>query len=634
MSRFSTVLFILATGISILIGSTTLMPVKVYSSSAWNVLWVVILFLLIISMVKMRLWKDSPVLILHLSFVCMIAGGFLTSISSQRGTIHLVPDHPLDMFVESDGTVRHLPQPVTLISFSQQYYPGISVPKDFRSEILVADGDTMHISMNHIGRMGHYRFYQTSFDDYGGSILTVNYDPYGISAVYLGFLLFAIGGALILIRKIRIHKRVACPMLLMLVAASPQIISAAPTLKNRTDSIAYTQVLFNGDVVPFNTVATRITYKLTGRADVGGLSPEVFIASLIKDQEEWSDVPFIRIKSKALRNKLHINGEYASFNDLYTPDGTYLPSRIYNGGTGDLDDDILMLDGKVSLLIELWEGNLFTPLPHNHPLLRSDLSVKSEILYNRTAPVRLLFIFTLLLSIITISGFLHTPRLWIAVTILSFTGAAAFVWRLWISAGMPLSTTSEMMEFTGITVLIVASYVSYRRYSGLLTGLALLAASLLFLVSWFGIKDPVITPVMPVLASPWLSVHVALMMIAYAILGFTFPISTISLILPSKRKRLTQLSLSLLPAGTYMLGLGIIVGAMWANVSWGRYWDWDPKETWALVTLLLYSIPFHRFFRTAQHPLVCNIYLTLIFASIIMTYYGVNYLPSIHAYIQ
>ena len=145
-------------------------------------------------------------------------------------------------------------------------------------------------------------------------------------------------------------------------------------------------------------------------------------------------------------------------------------------------------------------------------------------------------------------------------------------------------------------------------------------------------KDPVLSPVMPVLASPWLSVHVSLVMLAYAVLGFTLPVGVSALALPGQRERLASLAVSLLGPGIFLLGLGIITGSMWANVSWGRYWAWDPKETWSLVTLMLYSIPLHRYFRMRRRPIFCCIYLILAFSSIIMTYFGVNLLPSLHAY--
>lgn len=137
---------------------------------------------------------------------------------------------------------------------------------------------------------------------------------------------------------------------------------------------------------------------------------------------------------------------------------------------------------------------------------------------------------------------------------------------------------------------------------------------------------------MPVLASPWLSVHVSLVMASYAILGFTMPAALSALLMPRHRRQLTSFAMSLLGPGTYLLGLGIITGAMWANVSWGRYWAWDPKETWALVTMLLYAVPLHRRLKLQTAPFACDLYLIFCFLSILMTYFGVNYLPSLHAY--
>ena len=158
------------------------------------------------------------------------------------------------------------------------------------------------------------------------------------------------------------------------------------------------------------------------------------------------------------------------------------------------------------------------------------------------------------------------------------------------------------------------------------------SASFLLLVALLGMNDPVLSPIMPVLASPWLSVHVSLVMLSYAILGFTLPVAISAIVLPAQRKELVSLALTLLAPGVFLLGMGIITGAMWANVSWGRYWAWDPKETWSLVTLLLYSIPLHKYFKLKRIPLFCCIYLIFAFSSVIMTYFGVNLLPSLHAY--
>lgn len=222
--------------------------------------------------------------------------------------------------------------------------------------------------------------------------------------------------------------------------------------------------------------------------------------------------------------------------------------------------------------------------------------------------------------------------LWRFILALGIAGVIVYLWLWYVSPAIPLANTSDMMLFLGISVLLLTAYVSYRKESQILVVLAMLSASFLILVAWLGMKDPVMTPVMPVLASPWLSIHVSLMMVSYAVLGFTLPVALIALIKPDERERLTSFAITLIKPGTYLLGLGIITGAMWANVSWGRYWAWDPKETWALVTMLLYSIPLHSYFNMRRHSLTCDIYLIFIFFSIIMTYFGVNYLPSLHAY--
>lgn len=540
-------------------------------------------------------------------------------------------------YTDKEGQQQELPTSVTLLSFAPEYYPGMQFPKDFRSVLLTEDGDTMRISMNHIGRYAGYRFYQSSYDSKGGTILTVTSDTIGISLVYIGFLLFTISGAIYLIKAFKKKKH---HIAMKMVAAIAFLMSngeamAVPAVDpNLADSLAYQQVIFNGETVSFSTVATKFTYKLTGRGDVGGLSPEAFVASLIKYPEEWRSIPFIKIKKTPLRDTLKIKGEYASVSDLYDKDGNYLPASLYKDGVGALDEDILLLDDRVSLLVRLWTGDLFTPIFKESSLNRSETSVAFEVLYNKTKPIRLMFILSIVLSltIILASAFKKEFRGRISMLILGSLGCGVMIWEWYISERFPLTNTTDMIAFTATAVTLVSAYTSFRQHSQLMSGLGMLAASFLYLVAWIGQKDPAIGPVMPVLASPWLSVHVSLVMTSYAILGFTLPVAVNALLMPRQRGELTSFAISLLGPGTYLLGLGIITGAMWANISWGRYWAWDPKETWALVTMLLYAVPLHRRLRLRSNPKVCHIYLILAFTSILMTYFGVNYLPSLHAY--
>ncbi|MDE5839909.1 MAG: cytochrome c biogenesis protein CcsA [Muribaculaceae bacterium] len=634
-----TIIFIAAVVLSLLIGLSSLCNPGIYSSVVWHILWILIAAGLILGMIKGRLWRNVPAFIMHLSFLCMIAGGFCTSTFSKRGTLHLLPQQTATSFTTTDGRYASLPSSVTLLSFTQDYYPGMNFPKDFRTVLKTESGDTLCISMNHIGRLGNYRLYQTSYDEMGGTVLTVTHDPAGIAVTYAGFMLFAISGILMLLTRFRKSRtangcRMGCIVLFLMLFCYGTA-SAVPAVNPElADSLASRQVLFNGRTVSFAGFADRLTYKLTGRGNVAGLSPEAFVASLIKYQEEWSRVRFIKVKNKILRDSLGIEGEYASIADFYDENGIYLPGLIYRGGEGALDKNILALDEKIALLIELWEGHLFTPLPHDSEYRRSDFSIKAEILYYRINPVRILFICVLIIVALILLSEITGKNLRI-FTAISATGAAgiiAYLWLWYISGSIPLSNTSDLMEFAGICIILLSGVASWRKESSLLVALGMAAASFLLLVALLGMKDPVLSPVMPVLASPWLSIHVSIVMLSYAILGFTLPVAITALAVSSQRRRLIRLALSLLAPGVFLLGLGIITGAMWANVSWGRYWAWDPKETWSLVTLLIYSIPLHKYFKMRTLPKFCCTYLILAFSAIIMTYFGVNLLPSLHAY--
>lgn len=146
------------------------------------------------------------------------------------------------------------------------------------------------------------------------------------------------------------------------------------------------------------------------------------------------------------------------------------------------------------------------------------------------------------------------------------------------------------------------------------------------------------TQLMPVLQSPLLSVHVMVIMFSYALFGLTALIGLQGLIAhhrkqEEKEQQLAALSLFLLYPAVALIAIGIFIGAIWANVSWGRYWSWDSKETWALITMLIYSAPLHadiKWLRKAQHM---HIYMLLAFLSVLMTYFGVNYfLSGMHSY--
>ncbi len=208
--------------------------------------------------------------------------------------------------------------------------------------------------------------------------------------------------------------------------------------------------------------------------------------------------------------------------------------------------------------------------------------------------------------------------------------------RWYVSGHLPMSNGYETMQFMAWATLIVTlvmqkRFLPVKQFGPLLSSFALLVAMITD-------GNPQITQLMPVLQSPLLSVHVMVIMFSYALFGLTALIGLQGLIAhhrkqEEKEQQLAALSQFLLYPAVALIAIGIFIGAIWANVSWGRYWSWDSKETWALITMLIYSAPLHadiKWLRKAQHM---HIYMLLAFLSVLMTYFGVNYfLSGMHSY--
>ena len=143
---------------------------------------------------------------------------------------------------------------------------------------------------------------------------------------------------------------------------------------------------------------------------------------------------------------------------------------------------------------------------------------------------------------------------------------------------------------------------------------------------------------MPVLASPLLSIHVCVLMLAYTLLAFIMLNGIAAIVVgrnnPEQVDTLYVVSKLMLYPALFLLTAGIFIGAIWANQSWGRYWGWDPKEVWALITMLIYAMPLHpSLFPRLQKPMAAHIFLVAAFLSVLITYFGVNFLlGGMHSY--
>ena len=218
----------------------------------------------------------------------------------------------------------------------------------------------------------------------------------------------------------------------------------------------------------------------------------------------------------------------------------------------------------------------------------------------------------------------------LGVSFLALTFELALRWI--ISGNIPMSNGYESMLTVAWFVMLISILMQLRIRIVMVFGF--LISVFFLLVSHINQMDPAIGQMMPILNSPLLSIHVSIIMMSYALLSLTFICGIMGICLRSHGEELQALSrIFLYPALTTM-GFGIFIGAIWANVSWGNYWSWDSKETWALITFMIYAVVVHtQSLPVFRKPLVYHIYITLAFLSIAMTYFGVNYfLTGMHSY--
>lgn len=218
--------------------------------------------------------------------------------------------------------------------------------------------------------------------------------------------------------------------------------------------------------------------------------------------------------------------------------------------------------------------------------------------------------------------------------------------RWYVAGHAPWSNGYESMVYIAWATMLAGLVFAKREplplaATSVLAGLTLMVAHL----SWM---DPQITNLVPVLKSYWLMIHVSMITASYGFLGLGAILAFLTLLLyvfkTKKNARRVELSikeLSMINEQTLIIGLtmltiGNFLGAVWANESWGRYWGWDPKETWALVTILIYSAVVHfRLIPKMRSLWIYNLAALLAFSSVIMTYFGVNYyLSGLHSYAQ
>ena len=687
----------------------------IYDSWWFAALWALTAIVSMLYLIRKKVYRRFAVMMLHTSFIVILIGAMTTHVTSREGTLHLRKGEAVAAFTDNEGVACALPFDICLKDFEIVHYPGTDAVMDYKAHIIVDSNGTEEetcISMNNIGKVSGYRFYQSSYDADGqGTVLLVAFDPYGIAITYTGYLLLLAGLILTMCSRhsrirqlLRIASRPALTMLVLCLCCG-QARAGETVDKEIADEMGQVAVLYNGRICPLNTAATDFVTKLCGKSTWEGMSANEIFLNWTIFYTEWEKRTIIKVKDREVQKILGINGKWACVRDFYTSQNDYkLKDKISDVSLPESTRKAIReTDEKIQVVTMFYNSELLrifplsnhgviewhkpgsTELPQdvgeaefqfiNHimdhlvmsilakdvtkaksiiakirvyqkekaqDILPSGALMQAEIINNRllsaTWSVFVCLIFSLLFCVMFFSrrperrvGICHT----VFVLLLTIYITLLIALRWWISGHVPMSNGFETMLFMAWISMLLT--LTLTRHFPVMKAFGPVVSSFCLLVAMLASGNPQITQLMPVLQSPLLTFHVVFVMLAYAILAIITLIAIQCLALrlrASEMERMTTLSQFLLYPAVAFLAIGIFIGAVWANVSWGTYWSWDPKETWALITLMVYAIPLHQSsLWQSRKPRSYHWFVLLSFLTVLMTYFGVNYfLSGMHSY--
>ena len=662
---------------------TTFVGEYIYGAWWFSALWAVLTIAAFAYIIQQRLYKRLAVMLLHLSFVVILAGALTTHLFARRGIVRLRTNVPEMIFIDKDNRVEHLPFSMTLKEFRIINYPGTDAPLDYQS-IVKSGNNEVVVSMNHIGNIDGYRLFQQSYDTDGeGVTLGISHDPYGIAITYVGYLLLLIGIiATLLSRKTQMRslyrKAIAVTVLFFGMNTGAVANSCVPSVASGiAESSLFTlhsslpvvdadiahrmgtiHVLYNNRICPLNTVATDFTMKLTGSASWKGYSAdEVFFSWMIYYMPWEEELLKNNPKQKGAEERKAIvemfyNGQFTKIfpyrlDDAvswYSPGGQVLPREIpvkeqfFIKQSMDFLTEAIVTGQRdrafeIIAKIKLFQQDMIGDVLPSKSKTQAELFFNK--MYSQKWPVFLSLTLSLLLCIAMLFWRKRVIRysLFIFAFLLFAYITLSLGLRWWLGGHIPVSNGPETMLFMAWVMLLLTILI--QKKFPIILAFGPLISSFCLLVAMLGGSSSQLTPLMPVLQSPLLSIHVMTVMCAYALFALQMLLGIYAFGAPnSNLERITALSQLLLYPAVFLLTIGIFLGAVWANVSWGNYWSWDPKESWALITLMVYAVPLHKSsisrFRSTRFY---HIYMICAFLAVIITYFGVNYLlGGMHSY--
>lgn len=655
----------------------------VYGTWWFVALWAVFAILAAVLTFRNKNWKRPVVLTLFLAVTCILLGALFTMLTGQHGEMTLQPHVANKQFtIEKNGNTKEceLPFTLTLDHFEVETYPGTHTPMDFVSHLQVNDNNTTteaKISMNNILKHKGYRFYQSNYDEKGNSVLAVAHDPWGIAITYTGYILLLLAIVFAFIEKdgefrSLIRKASGKAAILLVIFGFGCSFSASAANKPRAlpkesaDKMGQMYVMYKGRVCPLQTLAKDFTTKLCGSARYKGFTSEQVFSGWIFYYDDWKDEPMNHAKPAEKEELLAMLNSGKLLKIFPHADSTQTVTWYSPNDKLPLDipeDEYLFIRKQLSLckeyvlkndikaLDEVFEKTKIYQEKNARGHLPSKTQYRAERLYNRLSAGKWLAItcitmglvcFALSLICLGKKKPLYRPvRIVGTIWVIGLCAFLALIFILrWIVGGhIPMAGGFDSMNLMALVICIIA-LCTMRKYEMALP-IGLLTSGFTLLVAMMSGANPPITHLMPVLSSPLLCMHVTVIMMAYALLFFIMLNGISAVIVRCTQpnnvaflERLQDISRIMLYPAVALLSIGIFIGAVWANISWGNYWSWDPKEVWALITLLIYAMPlFPNVLLSFRKPMFFHIYSILAFLSVVTTYFGVNlFLGGIHAY--
>ena len=695
-----------------------------FYGSWWMItLWAAILLTAFFICVHTLFKRRKSAFLFHCALGVILFGALTTYLTSERGQIHLREDGMAASSINIPFDIKLNKFEMDYYTGTKTPADYIS------HLTITDEGKTFEavVSMNNIFKYRGFRFYQASYDsDHKGTILSISYDPIGIVVTYSGYLLLLLSMLWLLVAKNGNFRKLIKSLSIIALLIIPALASAQRTFsKNEAKEFGKLSMSYNGRVVPVDTYARDFTRKITGKSSYKNFNAVQILAGWMFFPEDWQEEQMIKVKDNEIAQFISRGNDKLRLSDFFNS-GVY---KLSNTNFPAQHKGIREVEEKVSLMLSQRTGSTFAAFPQgNHwysctddlsgalsddtlfiskvfLMIRETLQqedremisnllekisvyqykraeegaisptkTKLEIFYNKFDAAAILFKVNIGMGILTFAAFIWSfltgkkKRIFRSLAYIQIIHSMAFLslsvgLRWYISSHIPMSNGYETMVFVSWCIMVIT--ILFGRKSEVIPSMGLLLSGFALLVASLGAMNPGITQLVPVLQSPWLSIHVSLIMVSYSLFGFMMFNGITALILhftSTKNKkpvinnksakienpviiedsgknndyvvRLQKISQIILYPALFTLTAGIFVGAVWANVSWGRYWGWDPKEVWALITMLIYSLAIHnKTLKIFRKPVFFHIFTIVAFLSIIMTYFGVNiFFGGMHSY--